>query len=64
MRTEVELDIASILGLEAIIRLLPAWIASRKECSFFECWQRDGEPASALVALAHSAEVAVGESTA
>ena len=35
MRTEVELDIASILGLEAIIRLLPAWIASRKGRSFF-----------------------------
>lgn len=38
MRTEVELDIARILGLEAIIRLLPAWIASRKRRSFFAWW--------------------------
>jgi len=31
-------DIASILGLEAIIRLLPEWIASHKRHSFFVWW--------------------------
>ena len=36
--TEVEVDIPSMLGLEAIVRLLPAWIANRKEHSFFAWW--------------------------
>jgi len=37
------MDIASILGLEAIIRVLPAWSASRKGHSLFARWRRDDE---------------------